>query len=205
MPQAKWTASVPLPPSGHPCPSCTGCGVIEALRQSGDGELRLPLRLGAASLCSGRHVRRMNVVPANTGKSGYTASLITREGIDALLQFLPYFSSKRPSFGSEASIHDGRVEPSVLGETSEEFWKACYKHNFVQDFDWGEWSQSRQPLISRGEGIEDLDLADIGRLITTHIRGDRFCDGHLLEVMRSGQMARILERLSVLRRSGDVR
>ncbi len=128
----------------------------------------------------------------------YDVSLITREGIDALLHFLPYFNDDRARFGTEVSITDGCIAPSILTPKSMEFYEACYEHNFVQDFDWGEWSQSRQGMVSCGEGIEDLDLAGIGRLLTAHIRGDRFCDGHLLGVMRSGQMAHILERLMEL-------
>jgi len=44
-------------------------------------------------------------------------------------------------------------------------------------------------------GIESADQKGIGQLLTAHIRGDRFNDGHLLHVMDSGQMDRILKRL----------
>lgn len=130
--------------------------------------------------------------------SEYNASLITRQGIDALLEFLPYFGDKRNRFGRKTSGIGMTILPSTLTEKSTAFCEACYEHSFVQDFDWSEWSQSREKLISCGDGIEDLDLADIGRLLTAHCRGDHFCDGHLLEVMSSGQMGRILERLAVL-------
>ena len=131
----------------------------------------------------------------------YDVSLITRDGINALLHFLPYFDVKLGRISTEASITDGCIAPSVLTQKSTEFYEACYEHNFIQDFDWGEWSHSRQRIISCGEGIKDLDLAGIGRLLTAHIRGDRFCDGHLLGVLHSGQMAHILNRLAELRGS----
>jgi len=133
--------------------------------------------------------------------SEYDASQITRKGVDTLLQFLPYFSDQRTSFGDDASVTDGWVEPSIVDRKASDFCDACYEHGFVQDFDWGEWSQGRQRMITTGEGIERLDLAGIGQLLTAHLRGDRFSDGHLLEVMRSGQMARILRRLERLSRS----
>jgi hypothetical protein len=48
-------------------------------------------------------------------------------------------------------------------------------------------------------GIESLDLEGIRKLLTTHIRGDRFSDGHLLKMLRSNTITKILERLKVLR------
>jgi hypothetical protein len=129
----------------------------------------------------------------------YEASLITKEGVDALLKFLPYFCNKRSRFGTQSKNIDMTVIPSTLTKKANDFYEACYEHKFVQNFDWGKWSQSQQSLVHNGVGIESLDLTDIGRLLMTHIRGDRFCDGHLLAVMRSGQIARILERLAVLR------
>jgi hypothetical protein len=134
----------------------------------------------------------------------YDASLITCEGVEALLQFLPYFEDRCARFGEEASVTDGCVFPSILTTESIAFCEACYEHSFIQDFNWGEWSQSRRRMISSGEGIEGLDLAGIGRLLTSHLRGDHFCDGHLLGVMRSGQMARILKRLTMLKEDKDM-
>jgi len=125
----------------------------------------------------------------------YDVSLLSRESIDALLAFLPYYRSKRARFGKPASIVQGCVYPSTLTRKSMRFIDACYKHSFVQSFDWQEWVRNRERLVSDGEGIERLCLADIGRLITVHIRSDRFCEGRLLKVMQSGQMARILTRL----------
>lgn len=94
------------------------------------------------------------------------------------------------------------LEPSILATKSNEFCQACYEHGFIQDFDWSEWSQSQQRLVSTGDGIEGLDLVNIGRLLTAHLRGDRFYDGHLLEVIRSGQMASILSRLDAVKEEG---
>jgi hypothetical protein len=128
----------------------------------------------------------------------YDSSLITHEGVDALLRFLPYFVNIKGHYGTETKNDNDGLGNAMLTKEATEFCEACYENKFVQDFNWSEWSQSRQKLISSGDGIEDLDLADIGRLLTAHIRGDRFCDGRLLAVMHSGQMTRILKRLVVL-------
>ncbi len=43
--------------------------------------------------------------------------------------------------------------------------------------------------------IEEADLLTIVKLLTSLIRGDRFCEGHLLSVMGDGTILRILNRL----------
>ncbi|MFW5792247.1 MAG: DUF6508 domain-containing protein [Desulfohalobiaceae bacterium] len=43
--------------------------------------------------------------------------------------------------------------------------------------------------------IAQADIDRIIRLLTTHIRADRFCDGHLLSVLENGSIVRILTRL----------
>jgi hypothetical protein len=129
----------------------------------------------------------------------YDETLITITGIDTLLGYLPYFSSKRARFGQPMRIDHGCTTFSSLTKKSQRFCNACYTHHFVQPFDWHAWSREHERLVFNGDAIEELCLADIGRLLTTHLRGDRYCDQHLLGVMRSGQMRRILKRLQQLR------
>jgi hypothetical protein len=61
------------------------------------------------------------------------------------------------------------------------------------------WSKENSDLVNSGIGIESLDLEAIRKLLTTHIRGDRFHDGLLLEVLRSKTITKILERLKAIR------
>jgi len=131
----------------------------------------------------------------------YDSSVIRREGIDALLSFLPYYQNKRAHFGTAPRMIETSLHCSKLTRKSNDFYQACYENGFIQSFDWQAWSEANIELVVNGEGIESLSIEGIGKLITTHIRGDRFVDGHLLQVMKSGQMARILERLQVLRKS----
>lgn len=50
--------------------------------------------------------------------------------------------------------------------------------------------------------LEQLDLLDTLRLLTAHIRADRFCDGHLAGVLRSGQFQAGLRQLGRLIEGG---
>ena len=135
----------------------------------------------------------MNEIPE------YDLKFLTLAGMDALLEFLPYFQNKRSRFGKEPDVENHVHRPSLLSKKAIQFIGLCETTHFIQPFDWGAWIQDHPRVANRGDGIEELSLEELGKLLTAHVRGDRFCDGHLLEVMRSGQMARLLERLLQLR------
>ena len=128
------------------------------------------------------------------------ASLVTEDGVRHILSFLPRLSARGVNFGESPRIEDAdknRVSllPATLSETVLEFVHACYDENFVQSFDWSEWSHQHQAELSDEAFIAFADIARIVRLLTTHIRADRFCDGHLLSVFEDGTIVRILKRL----------
>ena len=57
------------------------------------------------------------------------------------------------------------------------------------------------PPVSR-EGI-DADLLTLRRLLTTHVRADRFTEGHLAAELENGHICAILEQLEELRNELD--
>lgn len=125
--------------------------------------------------------------------------MIKPEGIDALLEFLPYFQNERSRFGASAECDAGVMYGASLSRKAERFCKACYRHNFVQPFDWGEWHETASRLQEHPEDLDQADLETLGRLLTFHIRADRFNDGHLLETMLSGHTGWVLARLQRIR------
>lgn len=130
---------------------------------------------------------------------------VSKDQIDQLLAFLPYFKDRGDGFGESARFDEkvvdkGSMLPSVLNEKTSEFISACYDLGFIESFDWMSWSKEKSDLVNSGIGIESLELEDVRKLLTTHIRGDRFHDGHLLEVLRSNAITKILERLKAIRK-----
>jgi len=83
----------------------------------------------------------------------------------------------------------------MLSDKASDFVTACYEENFVQPFDWTNWSNEHKPELNLEGFIEEADLLTIVKLLTSHIRGDRFCEGHLLSVMGDGTILKILNRL----------
>lgn len=132
----------------------------------------------------------------------YNVKKIRRKDIIALIKYIPLFTMKR-KFGEPPAFDKGSFIFPILIDEAEEFYKDCYKHNLVQPFDWNSWLQGNERLVFDGEGIENCDLETLGKLMTTHIRGDRFNDGHLLGVMNSGALGRILLRLKEISGIGE--
>ncbi len=76
------------------------------------------------------------------------------------------------------------------------FIDSLYAAELVSDFDWMAWAGEAQCYIDAPELIGNLDIATIRKLITGHVRNDRFCGNHLRSMLENGHIAAILERLS---------
>lgn len=129
-----------------------------------------------------------------------TANLPAPEAVQALLKYLPYFEDQGRAFGAPPDVRvkggPAQIVPASLSGQAKAFVRACYDNGFVQGFDWPRW-QGKAARLLRDEEVffRTADLATLIKLLTTHIRKDRFVDGHLLCVMKSGHIGRILRRL----------
>jgi hypothetical protein len=127
------------------------------------------------------------------------AEIVTKDGIAKVLSFLPYLRDINQSYGKVlGGERHGEIVSmpyASLSDHATEFVEACYQANLVQSFDWTAWAEKNAALAHEGKGLESADLDCIIRLVTAHFRADRFVEGHLLEVLESGLMRRILERL----------
>lgn len=122
--------------------------------------------------------------------------------MDALLVFLPFFRSENPDFGRVASSEtvDGVVQMPFVVESQRlsEFHQAVYDAGWCVPFDWGEWEEEAQRYLAPA-AMASADIEVLERLLTLHVRKERFCEGHLLEMSNSGHILAILERMAVLR------
>jgi uncharacterized protein len=74
---------------------------------------------------------------------------------------------------------------------------AIYEHKLVVDFDWTAWEAEAQRFLDR-EVVRSASIDDIRRLLTLHVRKDRFVEGHFAQMISNGHIAHILRRLKVL-------
>ena len=130
---------------------------------------------------------------------------VTTQDVDSVLQYLPYFADPNNKFyeidkGSFSEPGDINIEPFIYSQKVSEFSKALYHCNFIQEFDWTSWYDEAEKYQKQPNFIGDADLETIIKLLTTHMRADRFCSGHLASVLDNGHLLKILERLAEIRK-----
>ncbi len=86
----------------------------------------------------------------------------------------------------------------VAGDDVVPFIEGLYSAGLVTEFDWMEWTDQAQRYVDDQNLVESGDILTIQKLITTHVRNDRFCDGHLSAMIQNGHIAAILRRLQEL-------
>jgi hypothetical protein len=116
---------------------------------------------------------------------------ITRVRIDELLRFLPWH-------GGAGDLHDGKLVlpypsyPPVVKDffalASQECWR-----------DYGYEPAAAAALVQDDGAIAGASLDQIKTMLTSCVRGERFCDGHWETMIKEGRIAAILRRLEQLR------
>ncbi len=70
--------------------------------------------------------------------------------------------------------------------------------DFIYDFDWISWGKEAEKLIEKPELLEKADLIGLQKLMTAHSRNEALRDGHLAEMIDSGHLRLLFQRLMVL-------
>jgi len=81
-----------------------------------------------------------------------------------------------------------------------EFVKTLYEEDFIISFGWGDWQSQAEQFCSNPELLKTADIGILQKLLTTHIRKDRFCEGHLDCVLKDGHITAILRQLKEIRK-----
>ena len=146
-----------------------------------------------------------NSTPANDSVNRSYVKAVSTEQIRAVVKFLPILESIKPEDLERAvkspelatdSLEVGRYEyhPAVY-----EFMQACYENGFIQrTFNWPAWAKAATPYLNDAAFIDRARLTTCIKLIMASVRYERFCDGHLGEVIKSGHITAILRRLKQL-------
>lgn len=84
--------------------------------------------------------------------------------------------------------------PGVVGELYRDFSRI----EWHPPFDWSDLGPLIEGLNEEPAGAADLSAEMICKLLLAHWRIERFCDGHFLAVVSSGQLRALLARFHVL-------
>jgi len=142
---------------------------------------------------------------------------ITRQSIDALLEFIPVFEDPEFEFSAwevstdedapatmRATPPDGGPTQSYYHRTHPEasrFVRALYENDWVVPFDWPQWQKTGERYTESEAALQEADLDVLRKLLTTHVRKERFCEGHLSAMHRCGHLTALLRRMRELRDS----
>jgi hypothetical protein len=115
--------------------------------------------------------------------------------LDAVLKFLPLLQG---NFG-EWSARPGHFPAFLSSSQVNDFVQTLYQQGIIIVFDWTSWREQAQCYQADPGSLAQADLLTLRKLLTTHVRSDRFLEGHLASVLESGLVTAILERMQQLR------
>lgn len=120
--------------------------------------------------------------------------------LEALAAYVPVFADPDCQFGSWSGADALEDDESIrlpyveLTEVAERFLRTCADHGWISpDIDWPAWAVTpgARRLHDEPAALESATSDDLAHLLTALVRGDRFYEGQLLEVFRSGLLLRI--------------
>lgn len=76
------------------------------------------------------------------------------------------------------------------------FLRELAGQGFVVVFDWPTWSDEGLAIQRDAEALGAADLTTLCKLLTMHVRADRFTEGHLASCIEHGWLVAILDRLA---------
>jgi O-acetyl-ADP-ribose deacetylase len=124
---------------------------------------------------------------------------ITSKNIDNILKLLPYFEDKNNQFYEIRKEVNTLIFPYIYSVEVMNFMDALRTENIIFPFDWVKWQDEAVRYFDNPELLKSADLLTLRKLLTLHVRKDRFCDGHFAYIIDSGYLLNILKRLEELR------
>ena len=113
----------------------------------------------------------------------------------AVLRFLPVF--ERSDFVFSEWITSANTFPYCnYNDDVVAFMTALYDAGVVADFNWPDWQQDAEIFVADRKKVAEADLWTLQRLLTLHVRKERFCEGHLDAMLKSEHITAILRRIA---------
>ncbi|QDT04484.1 hypothetical protein K227x_28750 [Rubripirellula lacrimiformis] len=124
---------------------------------------------------------------------------VTPEQIDSIVPFLERFEVEGFVAG-EWKGKPGQYPWFQFSDDVRQFFDLLYLKDWVSPkCNWTQWQDTAKTFIDTPSKIETADALTIQRLFTTHVRADRFCEGHLASMFESGHIVLLLRRLKTIR------
>ncbi|MDY1592007.1 MAG: DUF6508 domain-containing protein [Methanofastidiosum sp.] len=128
---------------------------------------------------------------------------LTKKNIEVILNYLPYFENKNQKFFDILMPkRDGGniIEYIYVSYSAKfmEFYRELHEQGFVTNFNWLDSNPESNDLSHYYELLEDVDITSLRRLITIIVRHDKYNEGFFADVIDSGLLLDMLNKLKVL-------
>jgi len=130
---------------------------------------------------------------------------VTKENIDKILEFLPYFEDEANKFFEHIPPKKEKTgiyhipyydpAPQIL-----DFIHILQTQNFLLPYDWDNDMPRILGLINRFRPMSEANLLDIRKIFITLSVGEKFCDGYLANAVNRGIVLDALKRLEEIRK-----
>ncbi len=121
---------------------------------------------------------------------------ITTKQLTAILTFLDTFEKPGFKCGKSPVPTESSVIPHyAFTKTVESFVQALYDNGWIEQLDWKKWQDTAARYVDSPDLLASADAETIRTLLTTHVRKDYFCEGHLAAMFDNGHIVALLRRL----------
>jgi len=131
---------------------------------------------------------------------------VSPDALTAILKFVPRLQKLRRE---EVFIHSpGEMiaeEPLTFRMHGEyhplldRFRLALYRHGFIQDYNWPNFHKRALAIYEQPQLLRRVTIRTCVKLLTFHVRRDRFMDGHFACMIQEGHMTAILQHMVELK------
>ncbi|MDD1443610.1 ADP-ribosylglycohydrolase family protein [Dolichospermum sp. ST_sed3] len=119
---------------------------------------------------------------------------LNQSDIQAVLIFLPIFE-KSDFISGQWVVKEGIMPYYNYTSEVSDFMAALYQHGFIRSFNWANWEEGKR-LLDDPALLQKSSFQTIRKLLTAHVRTERFSEGHLAHLFETGQIVMILKRLA---------
>ena len=133
---------------------------------------------------------------------------ISKSGLEKLLSTIPLlenYSGPWIEHNIKSEDHTISIGPATYPAPVMAFLRSFDDSGLLIPFDWGSWQEEAARMCADPSLIQEADLQTIRRLLTTHVRKERFCEGHLAGLCESGHIVSVLKRLKQLWELGEIK
>lgn len=116
----------------------------------------------------------------------------------AMFDFIPIFEDPAICPDHAIPLEEDGFPEEAFTKLVTRFMDACYKNGMVVKFNWERWEEEGTALVTDSSRFQAADLPTLRRLLTWHVRQNRFAKDHLASTIANGHILAILKRMKSL-------